>query len=483
MKVIVFSSRASNTESGENSGLMRTAKRIKEESKKLGLPCQVFFKEDLNYEKKNKKHFLKNEDRAEEISVDDTVIIVRGATKDDSSALSVLSTLEKEGFFVVNSKECIEICEDKYRTHLRLDQEKIPAPRTVALPKPIFDEEDDPKKIENIKNYTVQVGSKYPMILKTSAGSKGSGVMIIESENSLVSVVQTIHKVDRESNLLLQEYIPYKKDMRVIVLGNEVIAAMERKSIDGDFRSNYSLGGKTKSVKVNEEQKQLAIDAASAVEGIFVGVDILESDGKNYVIEVNGSPGTEGIETATKQNVTKMFLEFVTNKINWTNKTSSNIKLEGESIDEMFGNYMDLTESMYFNKSLLIRKVENSRIQESKKIDRLLKLEKQGDLFARLCIEEAKNRQRKKESEKWLNKTFEENFKQEENTSKVNTKRDKYIQAFGENWQKVYYAEAWRKYNEEYDESDLEGTDASVIKRKSQTPGEPLYDLVRKRNV
>ena len=51
------------------------------------------------------------------------------------------------------------------------------------------------------------------------------------------------------------------------------------------------------------------------------------------------------------------------------------------------------------------------------------------------------------------------------------------------NWQKVYYAEAWRKYNEEYDESDLEGTDASVIKRKSQTPGEPLYDLVRKRNV
>jgi hypothetical protein len=236
-------------------------------------------------------------------------------------------------------------------------------------------------------------------------------------------------------------------------------------------------------VKVNEEQKQLAIDAASAVEGIFVGVDILESDGKNYVIEVNGSPGTEGIETATKQNVTKMFLEFVTNKINWTNKTSSNIKLEGESIDEMFGNYMDLTESMYFNKSLLIRKVENSRIQESKKIDRLLKLEKQGDLFARLCIEEAKNRQRKKESEKWLNKTFEENFKQEENTFKVNTKRDKYIQAFGENWQKVYYAEAWRKYNEEYDESDLEGTDASVIKRKSQTPGEPLYDLVRKRNV
>ena len=102
-----------------------------------------------------------------------------------------------------------------------------------------------------------------------------------------------------------------------------------------------------------------------------------------------------------------------------------------------------------------------------------------------ICLLVCASKKRKivKESEKWLNKTFEENFKQEENTSKVNTKRDKYIQAFGENWQKVYYAEAWRKYNEEYDESDLEGTDASVIKRKSQTPGEPLYDLVRKRNV
>jgi RimK family alpha-L-glutamate ligase len=483
MKVIVFSSRASNTEEGENSGLMRTAKRIKEESKKLGVSCHVFFKEDLNYEKKNNKHFVKSEDKAEEISVDDTIIIVRGATKEDSSALSILSSLEDEGFFIVNTKECVEICEDKYRTHLRLSQEKIPSPKTVALPKPIFDEEDDPRKIENIKNYTVQVGSKYPMILKTSTGSKGSGVMIIESENSLVSVVQTIHKVDREANLLLQEYIPYKKDMRVIVLGNEVVAAMERKSVDGDFRSNYSLGGKAKSVNIDDNQKQLAIDAASAVEGVFVGVDILESNGRNYVIEVNASPGTEGIETATKKNVTKEFLEYCLNKTNWTNKETNNVKLDGESIDEMYENYVYDTSSMYFNKSLLVRKVENSRVNESKKIDRLLKLEKQGDLFARLCIEEAKNRQRKEESEKWLNKTFEENFKQKENTSKVNTKRDKYIQAFGENWQKVYYAEAWRKYNEEYDESDLEGTDASVIKRKSQTPGEPLYDLVRKRNV
>ena len=75
---------------------------------------------------------------------------------------------------------------------------------------------------------------------------------------------------------------------------------------------------------------------------------------------------------------------------------------DGESIDEMYENYVHDTSSMYFNKSLLVRKVENSRVNESKKIDRLLKLEKQGDLFARLCIEEAKNRQRKEESEKWL---------------------------------------------------------------------------------
>ena len=213
------------------------------------------------------------------------------------------------------------------------------------------------------------VGTQFPLVLKTDQGAGGAGVMLVDSPNSLVSVVQTLQKVDPKIDLLLQEKIPYEKDLRVIVLGDEVIAAMRRQSKDGDFRSNFSLNGDVTPENIDDQTKQLAIDSASATDGIFVGVDILQtSDGEEYTLEVNASPGTEGIEKATGENIVSQFIDYITDKSNWTNLREQKFKLTGESFDDKFENYLEETVGKHFNKSLMVRRVENSRIDESTKM-------------------------------------------------------------------------------------------------------------------
>ena len=126
----------------------------------------------------------------------------------------------------------------------------------------------------------------------------------------------------------------------------------------------------------------------------------------------------------------------------------------------------------------MVRRIENSRIDESTKMKKLMKMRDNGDIFASLCLEQAKSKKLINQVSEWKNKMF-ENFCEQNNVSlksALEEKRDKYRRAFGENWKNVYYEEKWKKYNEEYSYDDLEGTTASAVKRMSQTPGEPMYN-------
>ena len=257
---------------------------------------------------KLKKLFLSHcQEKGFEINDTNTVAIVRGSITQKDSWLDLLSQLEKAGVSCINNRSCVNLCADKYRSYLRLADYGLVQPHTVLIPN---------KK--GIETAVENLDRKYPVIMKTLRGSKGIGVIFIESERSLDAIVQLIYKESEDAELLLQEYIKTDYDIRVLVLGGKVLAAMRRDVIKGDFRSNFSRGGKVKMFKLTELEIEDCILAAKAVNGHYVAVDFIPSQNREkdrpYIIEVNSSPGTEGIETATGQNLIKGVIQHFEDK-------------------------------------------------------------------------------------------------------------------------------------------------------------------------
>ena len=306
VKVLVFSG---YSEENDNN-MMKTAKRIKEECKKRSVPCFVAFVPFArSFKNDDGTRTVVNKDGKEFIANRfDTVVVVRGAASGQSGTLDMISSFEKDGFFVINSRDSIEICSDKYRTSVTLVEAGLPTPRTALV--------TDPDMIEDVHK---QVGGKFPVVAKTLTGSKGQGVFIIDSKPSLNSVIDAIQKIDEEEEIILQEYIDMKSDMRIIVLDGKVVGVMNRGKVKNDFRSNFSMGAKIKKVSISKEIEDLALKAAKVIGCYYCGVDITISakTKKPYIIEVNSSPGSEGIEMATKQNIVGDFIDHILDKDNW----------------------------------------------------------------------------------------------------------------------------------------------------------------------
>ena len=306
VKVLIFSGYSEENDSN----LMKTAKRLKEECKKRNVPCFVAFVPFArSFKNEDGTRTVVNKDGKEFIANRfDTVVIVRGAASAQSGTLDMISSFEKDGFFVINSRDSIEICSDKYRTAVTLTEVGLPTPRTALV--------TDPEMIEDLHK---QVGGKFPVVAKTLTGSKGQGVFIIDSKPSLKSVIDAIQKIDESEEIILQEYIDMKSDMRIIVLDGEVVGVMNRGKVKNDFRSNFSMGAKIKKVSISKEIEELALKAAKTIGCYYCGVDIAVSakTKKPYIIEVNSSPGSEGIEMATKQNIVGDFIDHILDKDNW----------------------------------------------------------------------------------------------------------------------------------------------------------------------
>lgn len=284
-----------------------TAKRIKEEADKLKLSYYIIQMDGANVLYNNGTYTIYelDDDTGFEISSYDTVVFVRGTPTKDSS-LDLISELEKIGICVVNSRETISTAADKYRTYIKLKDYGLTQPKTVLVP----NEDSLETAVENLE-------TKFPIIMKTLRGSKGIGVLFIESERALSSIVQLMYKTDSNADLLIQEYIKTDFDVRVMVLDGQVIATMQREVVEGDFRSNFSQGSKVKPYKLTELEIEQVLLAAKALGGIFSAVDFIASKNpqKNppYILEVNSSPGTEGIEEANKKNIVKDILEYFKN--------------------------------------------------------------------------------------------------------------------------------------------------------------------------
>lgn len=212
---------------------------------------------------------------------------------------SIVRQFEMAHTFTVNSSIAIVRSRDKLRSL------QIFSKHGVNIPKTIFARH--PKDIDKV---IAQVGGA-PVIIKLLEGTQGIGVVLAETRKAAKSVIEAFHGLN--ANILVQEFIKEAggADLRVLVLDGKVIAAMKRQGADGEFRSNLHRGGSSTIVKLSRAEKKAAIDAAKAMGLQFAGVDLLQSERGPLILEVNSSPGLEGIENSTGIDIADKVIELI----------------------------------------------------------------------------------------------------------------------------------------------------------------------------
>jgi RimK family alpha-L-glutamate ligase len=256
-----------------------------------------------------------------------TLVMVRGLNAKDGCASwwIMARTFEYSGFKLINSVKCNEVCNNKWYNQMMFQRHYINTPETYLI-----------RHSEGAAIAAEKLNNKYPMILKTSIGSQGVGVMWIESEKALYGIVQLLYREDPYIDIILQEYIKTSYDVRVIVASGVIMGAMKRPIIEGDFRSNVSQGSEPEMFELTELERKESLRAVESVDGDIVGVDFIPAKDREkdspYFIEVNSTPGLTGIEAAINKS-----------------KTSDNVSLKnkGKSITKDILNNMKTILSKY----------------------------------------------------------------------------------------------------------------------------------------
>lgn len=220
-----------------------------------------------------------------------TVAIPRIGASITGYGLSVVSHLDAMGVPVVNSATAISRSRDKLRCLQLLARARIGVPRTVMA-----------TKGANVRRLVAEVGG-LPCIIKLLRGTQGVGVMIANTLAEAETIVQTFWGLGQD--VCLQEFVKESKgrDVRALVVGDKVVGAMRRQAKKGEFRSNIHRGGEGKSVKLDKVYVETAVHAAKVIGLEVCGVDMLEGRDGPQVMELNSSPGFEGLEKATKKDI------------------------------------------------------------------------------------------------------------------------------------------------------------------------------------
>ncbi|SFU37727.1 ribosomal protein S6--L-glutamate ligase [Pustulibacterium marinum] len=157
-----------------------------------------------------------------------------------------------------------------------------------------------------------------PLIVKLLEGTQGKGVVLAETKKAAESVINAFKSL--KANILVQEFIKEAsgKDLRLFVIDGKVVAAIQREALPGEFRANIHLGGTASIAKVTAEEKKIAVKAAKAMGLKVAGVDIIRSSKGPLLLEVNSSPGLEGIETATEKDIASMMIKAIEKNVKWT---------------------------------------------------------------------------------------------------------------------------------------------------------------------
>ncbi len=211
---------------------------------------------------------------------------------------SLVRHFQSMGVFCAVSAEAILQSRNKWTSFQILAAANIPVPKTVL------------GNAHDIANVLKGFGDN-PVIIKVLQGTHGHGVILAETYRSALSTIETLKAT--KVRFVIQEYIAESNgaDIRIIIVDGVIVAAMKRQSKEGEFRSNLHRGGSSEIIKLSFDEERIALRAARALRLGVCGVDILQSNRGPLVLEVNSTPGLEGIETVTGKNISRSVIGYI----------------------------------------------------------------------------------------------------------------------------------------------------------------------------
>lgn len=212
---------------------------------------------------------------------------------------AVLRHLETMGIYTLNTSIAIARSRDKFRSLQLLARKGIPMPPTSFAQSP-----DDTEDL-------IRMVGGAPLIIKLLEGTQGKGVFLADSHHSAVSIINAFKEMN--VNILVQEFIQESRgvDIRCLVVGDKVVAAIKRVAKSGEFRANMHQGGQAFKIKLTPKERSLAVIAAKTMGLKVAGVDIMRSDEGPLILEINSSPGLEAIEKTTQVNIAGKIIHYI----------------------------------------------------------------------------------------------------------------------------------------------------------------------------
>lgn len=255
----------------------------------------------------------------EELPKPDAIIPRIGASR-TFYGTAMVRHFEMMDVFTVTGSLAIKRSRDKLRSLQILSKKSIDMPKTVFASN------------ESSAKDVIALSGGAPLVLKILEGTQGVGVVLVESEKAAKSVLDAFYGMD--VNLLVQEFIEEANgsDIRVLVVGGEVVGAMKRQGAEGDFRSNLHQGGTAMAHKLTRKEKATAIAAAKAMGLGVCGVDMIPSKRGPLVMEVNSSPGLEGIETSTNLDIADKIMDYIGQNVTPSDDLLRKRKLKKDNI-------------------------------------------------------------------------------------------------------------------------------------------------------
>lgn len=273
--------------------------RLVEAAKERGHDVKVVdvLKCYMNITANHPRVFMKSGDRKEELEFD--AVIPRIGASVTAYGTAVLRQFEVANTYSVNESMAISRSRDKLRAHQLLARKGIGMPITGYA--------HSAKATEDLISF---VGGA-PLVVKIMESTHGNGVFLAETRKAAESVINAFRGLN--ADFLVQEFIKEAggADIRCFVIGDRVVAAMKRQAAEGEFRSNLHMGGSATIVKLAPDERALAVKAAKVIGLDLAGVDIIRSAHGPLVLEVNSSPGLNGIEVATEKNVAGAIIEYM----------------------------------------------------------------------------------------------------------------------------------------------------------------------------
>ena len=237
--------------------------------------------------------------RDENITKTYDAVIPRIGAKVTRHGAAIVKQFEMNGIFSTARSLGITRARNKVRTLQIMARKRIPIPETLFSVNP-----------DNIEEQIKIIGGT-PVIIKLQEGTQGLGVILAETKKSAKSIIDTFYKMN--TSILLQKYVEESngEDIRIFVVGNKIVASMKRSSALGEFRSNVHRGGNTETIEPTPKEQFIALNAVKYLGLGVAGVDIIRSNQGPLLIEVNASPGLQGIEGATGVDIAKEIIKFV----------------------------------------------------------------------------------------------------------------------------------------------------------------------------